>query len=389
MSVASSELHLRAGRREFDIAPGVVFLNHAAFGPVPRQGRAAVEELLHRQGRLVPDPNVDDESLALLAAAKRGFARLVGQHPSRVAFAPNASHGLNAVLWGMKLKRGERILVAENEFPAIVYAVKQLAERLGLTIVPLPCPEGFVTADTLRRALRRKTALLAISWVQYYNGYRYDLAATAELCHAQGCFVLVDGTQGIGAIPLHMRRDKIDAVVCGAQKWLFGQTGAGFFTIAPEPSRPIEPLYTGWLGYDWGYRFGDLQRWDRPMYSDGRRWEVGTYPYYSLRLAAAGVELINRHGIKRVWRRINGLLERLASGLAGTRYQAHLFPCPINRSGIVAVSGPRTAALYKRLLRRRIHVSLREGNIRVSPHFYNTEADIDTLLEEMRRFDRR
>jgi selenocysteine lyase/cysteine desulfurase len=305
-----------------------------------------------------------------------------------VSFAPNASYGLNAVLWGMRLKRGERILVAESEFPAIVYAVRHAAERLGLTVVPLPCPDGYLTMETLRRTLRRRTALLAISWVQYFNGYRHDLAAITELCHARGCGVLVDGTQGLGAIPMDMRHDRFDAVVCGAQKWLLGQTGAGFFAIASDPIRFIQPLYSGWLAYDWGYRFGDLQHWDRPMYADGRRWEIGTYPFYSLRLAAAGVQLINLYGIARVWRRIQSLIERLATGLAGTRYEMPLFPAPENRSGIAAISGPRTADLHRRLTRERIYVSLREGNIRVSPHFYNTEAEVDRLLEEIRWLDR-
>ncbi|MEW5702421.1 MAG: aminotransferase class V-fold PLP-dependent enzyme [Candidatus Zixiibacteriota bacterium] len=388
MPSAIPDSTVRSWRREFEITRGVTFLNHASFGPVPRRGRQAVERLLHRQGCIPRDPNVDDETFATVAAAKRGFARLVGEQTARVSFAPNASYGLNAVLWGTRLKRGERILVPESEFPAVVYTVRHLAERLDLTVVPIPCPDGYFTAGALRRQLRRKSAILACSWVQYFNGYRYDLRELTGLCHAHGCLVLVDGTQGIGAIPMHMRRDGFDAVVCGAQKWLFGQTGAGFFAIAPDPVRRVEPLYSGWLAYDWGYRFEDLQHWDRPAYDDGRQWEVGTYPFYSVRLAEAGVALINRCGIENVWRHLQDLIGRLAEGLSGTRYEARRFPEPIHRSAIVAVGGPQTAGLYRHLWGRRIYVSLREGNIRVSPHLYNTRAEIDRLVEEIRRYDR-
>ncbi|MBI3872400.1 MAG: aminotransferase class V-fold PLP-dependent enzyme [candidate division Zixibacteria bacterium] len=378
----------RDWKHEFEIAPGVVFLNHATFGPVPRKGRLAVEDLLRRQGRLESDPDVDDESYALLAAAKNDFAGLIGQRPERVAFVPNASFALNALLWGLDLRAGERVLVAENEFPAIVYAVRNLALRLGLQVERLPCPDGHVAMETLKQALRQGAAALPISWVQYFNGYRYDAESLAQLCHTHRCLLILDASQGAGAIPMGMAEAGVDAVACGAQKWLLGQTGAGFFSIAENPIRPIRPLYAGWLGYDWGYRFGDLQRWDRPLYDDGRRWEVGSYPYYSLRLAAAGVALLAECGIAGVYSRTQALIERLVRGLEGTRYPVQQFDDPDHRSAIVAVSGPHCEALREHLSARRIHVALREGNIRVSPHFYNSVDDIDALVEEVRGFDR-
>ncbi len=232
---------LVALRREFEIPRNIVFLNHAAFGPIPRRGRLAVEALIKRQGFLQGDPNVDDESYAMLADLRSMFGRLVGQDRRRVGFVPNASYGLNAILWGLDLKPGETILVPANEFPALVYAVRALASRIGANVRAIPCPEGWVTLESLESELKRGADVCAISWVQYFNGYRYDLRAVTDLCHRYGCAVAVDGSQGVGAIPLNMKRDGFDALACGTQKWLLGQTGAGFMAIAPDPVRPIRP----------------------------------------------------------------------------------------------------------------------------------------------------
>jgi selenocysteine lyase/cysteine desulfurase len=228
-----------------------------------------------------------------------------------------------------------------------------------------------------------------MSWVQYFNGFRNDLSMIGRLCHEHGCFFLVDVTQGAGAVPLNMRRDGVDAIACGTQKWLLGQTGGGFYAISPTAVRDVRPLYAGWLGFDWGYTWGDLQRWDRPRLPDGRFWEVGTYPFYSVRLVHAGLALLTKCGIKTVFSRIQALHARLIEGLASTQYQPLQLGTKHNRSGIVSLSGPKSAELHAFLMSKNIFVSLREGNIRVSPHFYNTGPEIDRLSNAIIQFERK
>lgn len=264
---------LQSLRREFQIPRGTTFLNHASFGPVPRSARKAVAELFRRQGDFRGDPDVDSETFSKLVDLRRMFARLTGADAKRVAFAPNATYGLNAVLNGLNLKPRDRVLVPANEFPAAVYAARALCERIGAELVPVPCPNGSMDLDQLKVLLHKGAAVLAMSWIQYFNGYRYDLSPIARLCHDHGAFHLVDVTQGAGAVPLNMRREGVDAIAAGTQKWLLGQTGGGFFAIAPNPIRPVTPPYAGWLGYDWGYTWGDLQRWNRPAFTDGRFWK--------------------------------------------------------------------------------------------------------------------
>jgi selenocysteine lyase/cysteine desulfurase len=380
--------NLQLLRREFQIPRGTTFLNHASFGPVPRSARASVKELFLRQGDFHGNPDVDAETFSMLADLRRMFARLTGADARRVAFAPNASYGLNTILNGLNLRQGDRVLVPANEFPAAVYAARTICERIGAELVPVPCPDGFMNLDHLRAQLQKGAAVLLMSWIQYFNGYRYDLAATARLCHDHGVFHIVDVTQGAGAVPLNMRRDGVDAIAAGTQKWLLGQTGGGFFAISKTAIRGVTPPYGGWLGYDWGYTWGDLQRWGRPAFADGRFWEVGTYPFYSVRLAHAGLSILVKCGTRNTYKHIQSLHARMIDGLQSTQYRAIVFPSPRNRSAIVSFTGPRTSELHKYLLENRIFVSLREGNIRVSPHFYNTMADMDRLTAFVRRFEK-
>lgn len=376
-------------RLEFEIRRGVTFLNHASFGPVPKRGRLAVEDLLRRQGRFIGDPDADPDTFRMLDESRTMFAALTGCRKRHVAFAPNATHGLNAILGGLRLTKRDRILLPANEFPTAVYAVRTLAERTGSRVTSIPCPDGSIDLEALKQKLKQGADVLVISWVQYFNGYRNNLSEITALCHQAGCFVLVDVTQGAGAIPLNMQQDKVDAIVCGAQKWLLGQTGAGFFALSPSPIRPVTPASGGWLGYDWSYDWSDLQRWDRPAYKDGRFWESGTYPFYSVHLGHAGLSILNECGMKTVYRRIQELHNRLIMGLESTTYRPLLFADKHQRSGILSIAGPETAKLHKFLLERRIFVSLREGNIRVSPHFYNTGAEIDRLATAIGQFGRK
>jgi selenocysteine lyase/cysteine desulfurase len=232
-------------------------------------------------------------------------------------------------------------------------------------------------------------AVLAISWVQYFNGYRYDLEQMADLCHRHDCLVLLDAIQGVGALQIDVQASGVDALACGAQKWLFGQTGSGFLYISPNPVRAIQPSYQGWLSVDWGYRFEELQDAGRSVYTDGRRWEIGTYPFFAIRLSHAGLSILTEAGHARIWDSIQAVLDRIETGLAGSGYGLLRFPDAANRSGIGVLSGPRCRELHQHLAARQIHTSFREGNIRVSPHFHNTEDEADRLTEAVREFENR
>jgi len=335
------------------------------------------------------DPRVDRESFTLLSQIKKDFARLIRARSDEISYLPNTTAGINHILLGLNLRPGERILLPEVEFPALVYPILYLARQKKLKVEFLPCPQGRLSIKTLHKSLaRKKAALVATSWVQYHNGYRYDAPEMVKVCHQHGVFVLFDGTQGVGVIPLNVKKAGVDALACGGQKWLFCQTGSGFLYISPQALREVKPAVVGWLSADWGYRFGNLQHHDRPLYPDGRRFEWGTYPYYNLRAAQVGLELLNAAGVRRSYRQIIGLLDQLSEYLSGSPYTISSDLSPRHRSAILAFSGPRIACLHRYLNSKGFKVSLRENNIRVSPHFYNTKNEMQRFTAAIREFTR-
>ncbi len=376
---------LLALRRGFAHTRQAVFFDHANFSPPSKKARRLIDGLAARYQEL--DPHIDSESFAILRHIKQDFARIIHARGDEISYLPNTSTGINHILLGLNLKRGERILLPELEFPALVYPISYLARKIGLRLEFLPCPGGYFTLDVLKKALnKKKTALLATSWVQYQNGYRYDARELAELCHRHGAFFLLDATQGVGTVPLNVKKAGIDALACGGSKWLLCQTGSGFLYLHPEPVRPVRPVSIGWLAVDWDITFSDLQRRDRPLFTDGRRFEWGTYPYYNLRLAQVGLELILAAGVGRTYTHINGLLNELRSFLPRTQYAVSSPQTARHRSAILTFTGPEIGKLHQYLADNRFKVSLREGNIRVSPHFYNTSGEMRRFITTIRKF---
>jgi selenocysteine lyase/cysteine desulfurase len=376
---------LTALRRAFAHTGHAVFFDHASYGPLPKKARQLIDELAARYQQL--DRTIDQDSFNLLRQIKRDFARIIHTRGDEVSFVPNTTTGTNLVLLGLALRRGERIILPRVEFPSLSYPVLYLARRQGLQVEMLHCPDGFYTLDSLKKALRRKgAAVLATSWVQYFNGYRYDVDEIVKLCHEYGVFVLLDGMQGIGAVPLDAKKSGVDAVVCGAAKWLFGSTGGGFMYLDPQAVRRVTPASISWLSADWGYSFGDLQRLDRPLYTDGRFFEWGTYPYYNLRLAQAGLELILAAGVSRTYRQICLLLDQLMKFLDHSPYVIASSREPQHRSAILSFTGPAIGRLHQYLTDHKFRTSLREQHIRVAPHFYNTPAEMRKFIAAIKKF---
>jgi len=381
------EKSLRVLRRAFAHTRHAVYFDHAGVGPLPNKARRLIEQLAERYQRL--DATIDDESFTLLHDLKRDFGRIIHARGDNISFMPNTTTGINHVLLGLHLQRGERIILPRVEFPALTYPILYLARRMGLRVDILPCPAGHFTLEDLKKAIRRgKPALVATSWVQYFNGYRYDAAELVRLCHECGVFVLLDGTQGIGAVPLNAKQTGVDAVVCGGGKWLFCSAGSGFLYLNPDPIREVRPISIGWLSADWNYAFGDLQRWHRPLYADGRLFEWGTYPYYNLRLAQAGLELILAAKVSRTYRHVNALLDDLAVFLDNSPYTITAPREKQHRSAILTFTGPEINHLHRYLTANRFRVSLRENNIRVAPHFYNTPQEMHRFISAIGKWSR-
>lgn len=367
--------HLRES--EFPWTAETTYLNNASIGPIPERTRRAVDAFTAKRTApyLLPDRDLAD----VLLQARRAVATLVNADLDEVGLATNTSHGLNLAAQSLPLRSGDTVLVSDKEFPANVYPWLMLRKR-GINVeLADTTPEGWPNESYLLERLGDPCVrVLAISHVQFANGYRADLDTLGAACRANGAFLVVDAIQGLGQYPVDVKATPIDILASGGQKWLLSPWGSGFVYVRRELMEFLEPAVTGWMAFEQTDDFSQLTTYDPTLRNDGRRFESVTLPFQDFAGMVESVSMLLAIGIDRIaayLRAINEPLYRQAR--AGKLRLAS----PIDESkssAIVCVAPDRLAETYHNLKRANIVCSMREGMIRFSPHLYNT-------IEEMER----
>lgn len=381
-----SESEVLAARALFPfLADGKLYLNHAATSPYSTR----VVEALHTyeaersRGMLETFMHLDMPKIA----ATRELAALMvnAESPGRIAFTGNTSDALNIVATGLAWRGGDRVLVNTQEFPANIHPWWHL-KGLGVEIDLVPCADGRVPAERLLEALTPRTRVLALSAVQFLSGYRADLRTIGTECRRRGVLLVVDGIQAVGSVRVDVQAMKIDALATGCQKWQMSPQGTGYLYLTEDLQSRLHQAYLGWLAVEDPWKFFDF---DQPVAPDGRRFEGGTLNIPGIWGMHAALDTLLGYGLDRIEEHILFLTGRLSELLTGLDGLA-LFSPPgdAERSGIVTVAlppGVDAGKAYGALMRRNLTVSLREGRLRYSPHFYNSAEDMDRAAEETRR----
>lgn len=364
-------------RSQFPVTQRFVYMNHAALGPLPT---AAVE----RTAALARDlaESGDEHWGDRLAEADRVrtlAARLVNARaPHEIAFVQNTSDGLSVVAEGVDWKPGDNVVGANCEFPANVYPWMRLAD-VGVEYRQASERGARVDPEDLFALVDERTRVLALSWVQFASGFRSDLARIGAFCRERGVLFVVDTIQGLGALGLDVERDNVDVWSADAHKWLLGPEGIGLLYVSDRVVDRIAPKRVGWTSVN------DWIKWTRYdlSYREGAgRYECGTLNMLGIHALGASLELLLEIGTSEVERHVLGLAARLAAGLAERGFDVVSSQRGGERSGIVASVHPHVAApaIVARLRERDILVAHRAGRVRISPHVYNTEAEVDALF---------
>jgi selenocysteine lyase/cysteine desulfurase len=279
----------------------------------------------------------------------------------------------------MPLKAGDVIVTPDREFPAHVYPWMALAERRGLTYRRLACVDGMADEDALIRALDEPNVkVLSVSWVSFETGLKLDLARLGTACRARGIFFVVDAIQGIGAAPIDVHACNIDFLACGGQKWLLSPWGTGFLYVRRELVRKLIPHTVSWMAVKNAEDFTQLCNYELNWFDNARRFELITLPYQEFAGLNASLELFESVG----WQRVHQLVEERAAQIvdwARRRGDVRLVtPAdPSRRAGVVAIRPDNPVETSARLFANGVPHALREGMIRLAPHFYTSPEEID------------
>ena len=367
---------------EFPWTADTVYLNNASIGPIPERTRRVLDEFTAK--RTAPHLLPDRELFAGLAAARLGLAHLLNADPGEIALATNTGFGLHLAARALPLKPGEIVLLSDKEFPANVYPWL-LLKKEGIRVEVAPCgPEGWPDEDRLLERLRDpRVRVLAISFVQFSNGYRADLRKLGAAARANGTYLVVDGIQGVGNSVLDVRETPVDILACGGQKWLLSPWGSGFVYVRKELIPALEPAVTGWMAFEGTDDFSRLTEYNPTFRADARRFEMVTLPFQDFFGMTASLGLLLEIGIRDiavVTRAAHAPVVRWAEE-RGVRIVSPLDER--HRSAILCVALPpsKAAEAFHGVKRARIVCSLREGAIRLSPHVYNTVEEMEKVVE--------
>jgi selenocysteine lyase/cysteine desulfurase len=364
-------------REQFPVTKNKVFLNHAAQSPLPKPVVDAIGKYTNEFlnfGTTSTDTNDD---------GKPYFARLIGARPEEIALIENTSMGLNIVANMLHYPPGSKIVTTDLEYPSVVYP--WLRKGLGVKLHYVKNVDGKVLLDDMEKAVDDKTVAAAISHVEYSNGFRHNLRVLSEIVHEHGAYLIVDAIQSVGTMPIDVKRDDVDFLMASCYKWLLSPPGAAYLFVKDELIERFEPPFVGWASVDQQV-FETVDPWDiwsLSLSKTASRFQIGTSSIISLVGATVAMKMLLDFGTENIQRRIKKLTDHLIGSVEdlGLKLQTpQEKPC---RSGIVNFRINRPKKLADRLNKKGIVVSARSNGIRVAPHYYNTEQEVDRLMEQV------
>jgi selenocysteine lyase/cysteine desulfurase len=316
-------------------------------------------------------------------AARAAFARLINAEPDEIAVTTSLSAGVAALASGLRYAGPRhKVVLTDWEFPTIGQ-IWHAQEARGARVVHVREDEtGQIQPRSFRAAIDEETKLVSVTHVCYRNGAKLDVESVVRLAHEHDVPVLLDAYQTIGSIPIDVRALGVDFLACGTLKYLLGSAGLGFLYARRELWESSWPTATGWFADE------DIFRMDIHDYSparNARRFQSGTPPVPSIYAGIAGIELMQEIGIAETQKHVRRLTELLIDGvdeLGGTVVTPR---DPNRRGALVCIKSTDAERLVSELDAEGIVTSSRDGNLRVSPHAYNTPEDIKAVLWELGR----
>lgn len=350
---------------------GILWMNHAAISPLNTRTKATIDRyLLNRSEGTIDDfPQIVEIS----RHAKEQVGRLINASPKRIGFVNSTSEGLNILANGIDWKKGDRILLNDIEFPANVVPFLNL-KRLGVEIDFVKNVDGEILIDDLEAAITPRTRLLSISFVQFLSGYKSDLAAVGRLCKAKNIIFCVDAIQGIGSAPIDAADAQIDFLACSGHKWMMGMMGIGFIYLTEAMQEQLLQQNMGWTSNR--DHFSDFFNYRIDLDDSARRYENGAQNNAGIAAMGESAALLNEAGIPAIHRHLLQLTDVIFDFAERNRIPIWTPREHRKRAGIVTMVLPNAQRVFEQLHEQKIIVSIREGKIRISPHFYNTEEEV-------------
>lgn len=365
-------------RSNYPVTKERVFLDHAALSPLSETIVSDIQELL-KDYSLYGSPQW--EKWFNKVEEGRGFvAKLINCSSDEISFAINTSDAIMFVVEGLDWKNGDNIVSIEREFTANYYPWTTLRKD-GVELRLIPQRDGRFSVSDIEKSIDAKTRLVTISWVQFLSGFRAPLKEIGDLCKSRNVLFAVDAIQALGALKLDVKDCCVDFLFCGGPKWLLSPIGTGIFYCRKDLIDRLQLRRLGWMSVKEPFDFKNLSQ---PLKDSARRFEYSNMNQAGLIGLRRSLQTFLEIGPGEIEKRILYLTDVLAEGIGNKGLKIYSPRNDGEKSGIITFSvGEKTQSVYEKLMNDGITVSLREGMIRVSPHYYNNQQDIETFLSHL------
>jgi len=364
-------------RSEFPITRKYAYFDNAAVGPLPTRVVETTRRVLEEKC----EGDLHWESWESTAEeTRKSIAVLIGTSDDELALVHSTSEGVSIVANGLSYEKGSNIVTCDMEFPSNLFPWQALAKRQGLELRVIRNRDGFLRMEDFVQAIDQKTRVVAVSHVQYANGFRINLEELSKIAHENNAYLATDAVQAVGEMPVSVSELGVDFLATSGYKWLLSPISTGFLYVRRSVFEELWPTIVGYRSDEelMEFRFRELS-----LAHTARRYEAGQLNFPGFAGMKESIALLQEIGLDNIWARILSLVDRLVDGLkrnANVRVRSYLEPK--FRSGIVSLACQDPESVVKRLQERGLVISVRGGGLRISPHFYNTESEIDKLLSE-------
>jgi selenocysteine lyase/cysteine desulfurase len=366
-------------RSRFPVFKKKNYLNSCAYGALAEEVEASLQRYLDARN----DKGDDWEYwVGRNEAVRSSVARLIGAESDEVAVTASVSAGINSLASALSFDGPRnKVIITDFEFPTnaqIWYA----QESRGARVVRIAEENGEIPLEKIEEAIDEETLIVATAQVAFRHGAKQDIPAIAEIARRKGALMMVDGYQAIGTMPFDVKKAGVDFAVGGMLKYLLGTAGIAFFYARQELIESLAPTTTGWFAQE------DIMAMDITRYSPSttaRRFEAGTPPVPNTYMAEAGLAILHEVGLEAIELRISELTTAIKDAAAEAGYGLASPLDPARHGAMICLRSSDDNRLVASLAEDNIVVSCRNDNLRISPHFYNNEADIEHLFRALQK----
>ncbi|CAN5751574.1 aminotransferase class V-fold PLP-dependent enzyme [soil metagenome] len=368
-------------RASFPVTEKYTYLNSAAVGTIPT---AAVEAVYSQLKDASENGTVNFPAwVATKNRARDLVAQMLNVHAEQIAFLRNTSDGFASVANGLTWQKGDNIVTFAKEFPANFYAWRRIRDEFDVELRLCPEREGRIDLDEFISLIDSNTKLVSISAVQFASGFRADLERIGEAARKVDALFAVDIIQGFGAMPFDLPAQMVDIASGASHKWLVAPEGCGILYLSDRARERVKPTLVGWISVEEPWDFDDYEQDFKP---NALAWESGTGSsalFYGLE---ESLKLLQETGIENIKNYLEELTDFLCELLAEKNYEIISSREKGEKSQIVCVEHPgglTSNEIARSLQNENIVVSPRGDRLRIAPHFYNNQEDIEKLIEHL------